>query len=126
MASGIPAFEMVFNFNSTRPPLASTRFWFGSSNLPNQHEHRIIKFVDPALLQRNNRIVRDMNLLGAGFGAALVDVAHTDAELILEHSKARLRVKRMHLERRHADEKTWSRELLHLLVLAENVAHILA
>jgi hypothetical protein len=32
----------------------------------------------------------------------------------------------MHFERRHANEKTWSRDLLHLLVLAESVAHILA
>jgi hypothetical protein len=67
-----------------------------------------------------------MDLLGADFRAALGDVAQADAELILEHSNARLGVKRMHFERRHADEKPWSPELLHLLVLAENVAHILA
>ncbi len=32
----------------------------------------------------------------------------------------------MHLEPRHPDEKPWSSELLHLLVLTEDVAHILA
>src|SRR5271167_899671 len=99
MASGIPAFEIVFSLNSMEPPLASARFFFRSSNFPNQHEHGIIKFVDHTLLQRNDRIVRDVDLLRTHFRAALGDVAKADAELIFEHARARLRVERMHFER---------------------------
>src|ERR1700687_5591330 len=132
MASGMPAFEMVFNLNSMRtsvtvnPLLISFLFSFHPSNLPNQHEHGIIEFVNHALLQWNDRIVRDVDLLGANLGAALGNVAEADAELILQQARARLRVERMHLERRNSNEKPRSSELLPLLVVAENVAHILA
>src|ERR1700730_10903056 len=96
------------------------------SNLPHQHEHGIVEFVNHTLLQWNDRIVRDVDLLGANLGAALGNVAEADAELILKQPRARFRVEGMHFERRNADEKPRSPELLHLLVIAENVAHILA
>src|SRR6202795_2359403 len=125
MASGMPAFEMVFNLNSmslnsirTSVTVSPILVWFLSlfrpSNLPNQHEHGIIEFINHALLQRNDRIVRDVDLLGANFGAALGDVAEADAQFILQHAGARFRVERVHFERRYPDEKPWSSELLHL------------
>src|ERR1700735_564702 len=131
-ASGIPAFEMVFSLNSIEPPLASTRFWsccrtlFCPSYLPHQHEHGIVKFVDNTLLQRNDRIIRNVNLLGAHFRTALGDVAQTEAEVLLEHARAGFRIARMHFEPRDPDEEPRSPEMLHFLVLAEHVAHILA
>src|ERR1700682_6106703 len=85
MASGIPSFEMVFNLNSMGSPSPSAEFLFGASDLPDQHEHRIIKFIHDALLQRNDRIVCNVDLLGAHFRTALGDVAQTDAKLILQH-----------------------------------------
>src|SRR5712692_4669314 len=124
MASGIPAFEMVFSVNSMRtsfnvsPILVSLPYLFGSSNLPHQHEHGIVEFVDHALLQWNNRIIRYVNLLRTHLSAAFCDVTQADAELFLEHPRPRFRIERMHLERCHADEKTWPPKLLHLLVLA--------
>src|ERR1700675_32327 len=137
MASGMPAFEMVFNLNSmslnsirTSVTVSPILVWFLSlfrpSNLPNQHEHGIIEFINHALLQGNDRIVRDADLLGTNFGAALGDVAEADAKLILKHTRARFRVERMHFEGCNPDEKSRSSELLHLVVIAENVAHILA
>src|SRR5882724_12794175 len=125
MASGIPALEIVFNLNSMGPPVPSPQFLFGASDLPNQHEHRIIKFIHNALFQRNDRIIRDVDLLGAHFCAALGDVAETDAELILKQLGASLRVERMHFEPRDPYEEPRSSELFHLLMLAENVAHVL-
>src|ERR1700682_5132451 len=112
MASGIPSFEMVFNLNSMGSPSPSAEFLFGASDLPDQHEHRIIKFIHDALLQRNDRIVCNVDLLGAHFRTALGVVAQTDAKLILQHLGARLRVERMHFEPRHPHEKSWSPELL--------------
>src|ERR1700682_4145870 len=117
MASGMPAFEMVFRLNSMRtswavdamtarllpvdlrllmesrasPPKLDGRprpslhrmrmthravtvlVLLHPSNLPNQHEYGIIEFVHHALFQRNDRIVCDVDLLGANFGAALGD-----------------------------------------------------
>src|SRR5579863_5307654 len=126
MASGIPALEMVFSLNSMGPPSTSARFWFLSSNLPYQHEHGIIKFIHHALFQRDDRIVGDVDLLGAHLGAAFGDVAQADAEFVLEHAGARLRIERVHFESRNPDEKPRSSELLYLMVLAEYVTHILA
>jgi len=53
-------------------------------------------------------------------------VAQTYAKLFFEHACARFRIHRMHFERRHPDEKSRSSKMLHVLVLAENVANILA
>ncbi len=96
------------------------------SNLPNQHEDGIVEFVDHALLQWNDRIVRDVDLLGTDFGATLGYVAEADAEFIFQQARARFRVERMHFERRNPNEKPRSSELLRLVVLSENVADILA
>src|ERR1700675_3105987 len=175
MASGMPAFEMVFNLNSMgtslavsamtvllllvdplaggepsvpapagpfdcaqgrlarRPSLHRTTHravtvlvLLCPSNLPNQHEHGIIKFIHHALLQWDDRIVRDVDLLGTNFGAALGNVAEADAELVFQQARARFRVERMHFEGCNSDEKPRSSELFHLLVIAENVADILA
>src|ERR1700730_547667 len=104
MASGMPAFEMVFRSNSMRTSfsvslsLVLLACLFCPSNLPHQHEYGIIKFVDHALLQRNDRIVRDVDILRTHFRAAFSNVAQTDAEFILEHACARLRIERMHFE----------------------------
>src|SRR6266478_205230 len=123
MASGIPTLEIVFSLNSMRtsfsvsPILALLPYLFCPSNLAHQHEHGIIKFVDHALLQRNDRVIRDVNLLGTHFRAALRDVAQADAEIFLEQTRARFRIERVHLERGNPDEEPRPAELLHLLVL---------
>src|SRR6266446_9273326 len=127
MASGIPACEMVFSLNSNGNLLLPVSpILFGPSDFPHQHEHGIIEFVDYAFLQRNDRVVGDVNLFGTDFCAAFRNVAQTDTEFILEHSGARLGVEGMHLEPRHSHEEPRSPEVLQLLMLAKNVAHILA
>jgi hypothetical protein len=49
----------------------------------NELSQRIIVFIHDAFLQRNNSIVRDRDVLGTNFSAALRDVAIADAEQFL-------------------------------------------
>jgi hypothetical protein len=45
------------------------------------HE-RVVAAVDDALLQGNDRVVGDVDALGADFGAALRDIAKSEATLV--------------------------------------------
>jgi hypothetical protein len=49
-----------------------------SNSLPNPAEG-IIKFIHHPLLQRDDRVIGDLNILRANFCAALRDIAITDA-----------------------------------------------
>src|SRR5689334_6265783 len=72
---------------------------------------RIVEAIDHPLLERNDRVVRDRDVLGADLGAALGDVAVAQAVLFLEVLKAVLGVERVHLERGVVDEEARSDEL---------------
>ena len=52
--------------------------------------------------------------------------AEANAKLIFEQAGAGLSVERMHFESRDADEESWAAELLHFLVITQDMAHVLA
>src|SRR6187549_1867440 len=87
---------------------------------------RVVEAVDDALLEGDDRVVRDRDVLGADLGAALGDVAVADAHPVLDEREAVLDVERVHLEARDAHEEARARELGLLRVVAEDVAHVLA
>lgn len=67
-----------------------------------------------------------MNVFGADFGAAFGDVAEADAEIVFEQGDAIEAVERMHFEAGNADEKARAAESFLGVVLADNVADVLA
>src|SRR5579885_126849 len=120
----MPCFEMAFSWYSTGAPLArSSR---SAANLAYQHRDRIEVAVHHPFFQRNDGVVRDVNLLGTYFRAALRDVAVADAELLAQHRNAVRRVQRMHFEAGHAHKKSRAAELLLFVMIAQHVADILA
>ena len=52
---------------------------FLSGQLSQEPAHWIVKVIDHALLQRNDRVVGDVNVFGANLGTALRDVAKADS-----------------------------------------------
>src|SRR5439155_8491212 len=86
----------------------------------------IVKLIHYALLQRNNRIVRNGNVLRTDIGAALRDVAIPDSERLLQFRQTIRRIQWMHFKRRNVHEKTWPDELVVQMVLAQHVANVLA
>src|SRR5208282_2619715 len=91
-----------------------------------EHRQRVVELVDDALLERNDGVVRDVNFLGADFGAAFRDVAEADAEVVLEKRGAIEGVERMHFETGDTDEEARAAEFFLVVVLSEDVANILA
>src|SRR5437867_1890136 len=79
------------------------------------------------LLERDDRVVGDVNVLRANLGAALGDVAEAEAVRRANEIDALVRVERVHLERGEAHEEPRPGEaLLVLFVVADDVADILA
>src|SRR6185369_4459282 len=78
---------------------------------PQEPGERIVEAIDDPLLERNDRVVRDRDLLGADLGAALRDVAVADAVLLLQVDHAVRGIQRMHLERRGIGEEARADEL---------------
>src|ERR1700674_4705988 len=97
-----------------------------AEDLPEQHGQRSVKLVHHALFERDYGIVGDSNLFGGDLGATFCDVAETQAQLILEQAGAVAAVEGMHFEAGDSNEETRARELLLLVVVAKDVAHVLA
>src|SRR5437867_2640017 len=92
-----------------------------------QPHHGIEELVGHPLFERNDRVVGDVDVLGADFGAALGDVAEAHARGVLHEGRAIDGVQRMHLEAGQLDEEAWPRECaLVFLVIADDVTHVLA
>src|SRR6478609_576719 len=89
---------------------------------------RVVFAVDRALLQRDQRVVRDLDVLGTHFRAALGDVAEAQAVLLLRlHRTLRPGVERVHVEFGLPHQVPGAGErLLVLLVVAHHVAGVLA
>src|ERR1700720_4123647 len=77
IASPIPDLEMVFSFRSMQPPSVRPGFQLirRSADLSCDPHQRIVITIDDALLQRNDGIVRDMDVLRTNFRAALRNIA---------------------------------------------------
>src|SRR2546427_2914273 len=69
-----------------------------SRELPQEPPHWIVKVIHHALLERNDRVVRNVNVFGANFGAALGNITEANPEIILEQFSARRGVERMHFQ----------------------------
>src|SRR6266508_908499 len=100
-------------------------FSLPTKDLAQKLRDRIVEVVDDTLLQRNDRVVRDVDVLGADFGTALGDVAIAEAELLLQESGPGRAVEWVHLERGDPHEETGAAELPLLSVVPQNVADVL-
>src|SRR5260370_2507563 len=78
------------------------------------------------LLQGNGGGVGDVNVLRANFRAALGYVAESDAEVVFQQLGAIQSIKWMHFQTGDAHEEARAAELLNFLVIAQDVADILA
>ena len=91
-----------------------------------EREQRVVVPVGHALLQRDDRVVGDLDPLRADLGAALRDVAERDARLVLHEVGAVGGVERVHLERGDADEEARAEVAALQVVVAQDVADVLA
>src|SRR5579872_7001223 len=95
-------------------------------DFPRDPNQRIVIPIHNALLQRNNRVVRNVNLFGTDFRAAFRDVAVSKPKLFFQQRHAIAIVERMHFQSRDANEKSRPAKLRLLIVVAQNVANVLA
>src|SRR5207247_8597217 len=97
------------------------------AELAQQPHDGIEELVGHPLLERDDRVARDMDVLGADLGTTLRDVAEADAGRVLDAGRAVDRVERVHVEAGQLDEEARPRErALVLLVVADDVADVLA
>src|SRR5262245_33873938 len=96
-----------------------------SRDPPPHAAHRIVEVVHHAFLQRDDRIIGDVDRLGTVPRAALGDVAVPDPGRLLEVARARRDVEGMHLQAGDADEEAGAGEAVLLLVIAQHVADVL-
>src|SRR3990170_2991703 len=80
------------------------------SDLAQEPDDGIVVFGDDALLERDDGVVRDVDMLGADLGAALRDVAETQARLDPGQLLAVVGVQRVHLQLRQPHEEARARE----------------
>src|ERR1700752_3497501 len=96
-------------------------------NLGSEPHDRIELAVHDALLERDQRVVCDLDGLGAHLGAALSDVAHTKTMIILRRVLSIELVQRVHVEFGDAhQEPRPAVGLLVFLVVTDDVADVLA
>src|SRR5208337_3292746 len=69
-----------------------------AKNAPNNTSDRIVELVDYTFLQRNDRVIGDVDILGADFGAALGDVAESHSAFFFQILQTIGRILRMHLQ----------------------------
>src|ERR1017187_597824 len=82
--------------------------------------------VHYALLERDNRVLGDRNRLGTHWPATSSDVAVTDVVRVPQIADAVFGIERMHFECGSIDEQTRADKLVVLMVLSQDVAHVLA
>src|ERR1700682_5709535 len=87
---------------------------------------RIEARVVHSLLERDDRVVRDVDVLRAHLGAAFGYVAVADTGISLEQRPAVEHVLRMHLEAGDADHRSGTVEGALQVVGSQDVAHVLA
>ena len=97
-----------------------------SGDLAEELQQRVVASVDDALLERDDRVVGDVDAFGADFGAAFRDVAESEAALVRNELGPVERVERMHLEARDADQEPRPEVAAVQSVIAQDVTHVLA
>src|SRR5205809_863503 len=89
------------------------------AELAQQPHDGIEELVGHPLLERDDRVVRDMDVLGADLGTTLRDVAEADAGRVLDEGRAVDRVERVHVEAGQLDAQR--RHLLGLDIVVGDV-----
>src|SRR5690606_21556891 len=90
------------------------------------HDRVVLAAHDP-LLHRDQRVVGDLDVLGADLGAALGDVAETETVVVLRDVAPVGLVRRVHLQLGDPHQEARAGEaLLVLVVVTDDVAHVLA
>src|SRR5918997_6301070 len=103
----------------TGGPSAILRWWSGPRALEDllaQPDDRVVLAVDHALLERDERVVGDLDVLGADLGAALGDVAVAEAVLLLRRLLAVGDVEGVHVELGDPHEVARAGEVLLVLL----------
>src|SRR2546425_5819047 len=108
-------------------PRLAHGFALETAELAEQPDDGVEEVVRHPFLERDDRVVRDVDLLGADFRAALRDVAEPDARGLPYELRAVERIERVHVQARQLDEEPRPREgALVLLVVPDDVADVLA
>src|SRR5689334_429001 len=98
-----------------------------AADLVAQPDQRVVLAPDHSFLQRDQRVVGDLDVLRADLGAALGDVAVAEAEIILRDLPPVRGVGRVHLEFGYPHQEPGPGEgVLVLGVVADHVAGVLA
>src|SRR3569833_2405152 len=97
MPSGVMGFSCI-----------SSSFRFATREDLHELADRIEELVHNALLQRNDRVIRDRNVLRTHLRASLGDVAVADSVRLTKLRHPVGRVERMHLQRRGVRQEAWS------------------
>src|SRR2546426_6338195 len=97
-----------------------------SGHLAPDHLDGIVVAIGDPLLERDDRVIGDLDVLRADLGAALRDVAVADAAVVLEELEPIGLVDGVHLQAGHADEESRADELVLGRVVAQDVADVLA
>src|SRR5829696_2137488 len=95
-------------------------------DLAHQPFGRVVELVGDALLEGDDRVVRDVDVYRADLGAALGDVAEAEAVVLLEVGEPIGLVHGVHLQPLVPDEEPRARELGVLVVRSKYVADVLA
>src|SRR5947209_4362805 len=121
----VKAVGISFMFASTlhRFNVFAVRFAFQPSPDPAK---RIEELVHYAFLQRNDRIVGNLNIFGANLSAAFRNVAVPDTLRLPQLLNPVFGIKWMHLQRGYVHQKPRTNELVVLVMIAQDVADILA
>src|SRR5579864_2266614 len=96
-----------------------------AEQLASDPAHRVPVLVGHAFLERDDGVVRDVDVLRAHLGAALRDVAVPEPTLLASLVGAIQHVLRMHLEAGDAHEEARPVEAVGVVVRAHDVAHVL-
>src|SRR5262245_50294259 len=97
-----------------------------AGKLSQKPTHWIVEVIHDALLQRNDRVVGNVNIFGANFRTAFGDIAEANPEFVLQQFGARQTVEWVHFQPGHAHEEARSAKLVLLLVIAQYVTNVLA
>src|SRR6185437_7859123 len=100
---------------------------YPASDLVAEPHHRVVLAADHSLLEWYQRVVGDVDVLRADLGAALGDVAHAEAEIVLRDLAPVSGVSWVHLELGDPHQEARPGVCGHvLLVVTDHVAHVLA
>src|SRR5258708_2859448 len=98
----------------------------GAAEGREQIAERIVPAIGDPVVERDDGVVGDVDLLRTDPRAALGDVAEPDPFRLRQFLQPVLGVERMHLQRRDVGEEARADELLLKMVLAQDVADVLA